>query len=648
MESSGCCQCPSCHPSESSTSSCIFHNIRRCLVCDAEYQLNWNEAQSTHLFSCPNLCVKEFPSKRLAAINSANVNVALPPWNRTLLHSAVQTCDVDLIWELLQKGANPFAQDYRNITPIDIAQALYRNLTATKWLTEATVTTGLRTKSGGNLRRLYCERLQKILLIFPDHTPPQTQAFIAPMAAKRVFSEGTNHPSGAERGVQSFPLPPDVVRSVTSPGRSHTLTFDSKTSLVDAKPDPALDPPISHPPAQGPHLEDGTQLYTPLTLIRLTSEADGVAVSAPLFPNGDDEEVDMEGLFDGVDDLLLPVVDLSLTESPSNAVDADAPAGEGLLKCGEPLDWKIRELKLAVVSETEVEEKIAFLEGVYVCTACMEEITATSLGFSCPVLGCHGTLCLDCFVRSAHSIIASAMYAVPVIRCPGGCMHRIPTKVWKGVLMTQSATTPILEMTTDTNLTDAGSIIYEKYLHNAIALMKLRCGNCHGTCGLFYGTANEEGCVNFEIPLTPEDRLRMLEEILQPLRERDQILFLRTWLLFNKGKLSTETLTTVFCDLFEQFLTEDEREACQTDGIFIQLEGFIRPALLLFCDLERRLCAQLGFYRKFPKIITTCCYENHCFMCKVYGHHEGSTCQEIQENEIGIDAQVCPRLSIFF
>jgi hypothetical protein len=672
MESSPLCECQSCHTAPGSTiSNCIFQNIRSCLVCESEYQLNWNEPKSSHVFSCPNNCVKHFASKQLASINSTNVNAALPPWNRTLLHSAVQTCDVDLIWELLQKGANPFARDYRDIAPVDIAQAMYRNLTAsTKW------TTGTRkgTATVGQYQKQYCDRLRLILRIFPESVPSKTRDFIAPMAAKRVLSEGTNHLSEAERGVQSFPLPPDVVRSVTSPGRSHTGTFDPKISSaaeplpadpVDPAPaDPSpVDPapvdlshaadalPVddvlstAHPVVQpqGPNLEDGTQLYTPLTLIRLTSEGDGVAASTSSFPEGmnalegQEDDICCDGLFDDIDDFI-PSADMT------SADNASTSAGEDPL-----LDWKIQELKHAVVSETEVEEKVAFQDGVYVCTACMEDITATSLGFSCPILGCHGTLCLDCFGRLSYSIIASAMYAVPVIRCPGGCMYRIPTKVWKGSLMNQRPSTPIRAMaetfSSDSSGNgcvgdDAGSIIYEKYLRNAKALMKLRCGNCHQTCDLFYGSLDEAWNENFAIPTTPEERLNLLDDILRPLTKQDQVVFLRTWLLFNKGKLSTETLTTIFYDLFSQFLSEEETTACQSEGVFVPLEQLIRPTLLLFCDIERRLCAQLGFYRKFPKIVTTCCDESHCFMCKVYGHHEGATCQEIQQNEIGIEAQV--------
>jgi hypothetical protein len=653
------CQCQTC------TSGCCYQNINMCKICDSLYRLQWDETQQKCVYLCPNYCPIQLNSKRLTPINSTNVNVALPPWNRTLLHSAVQTCDVELIWELLLKGANPFAKDYRGITPMEIAYAMNRTLSASsKW------------SETGQSKKQNLERLQQILRIFPEYKPPSSPIFMQPTLAKRNFSEGTHHisKSDATGTTNSFPLPPDIVRSVTSPGRS---TAPGNIEFFNPPPPPEANPPVaekSAPADASGHLnslEEGTQLYTPLTLIRLTSEGDGVAATVAL---SEEEEIDDLGFSLFGDDgpssnelLSSSLADLSISEpAPTNDSNQSAPVPSDSETKAEVevsekpkppaigdipnslLDWKIRELKLAISLETDIESKVSFKEGIYVCTACMEEINASSLGYSCPILGCDGTLCLDCFVRSAHAIISSARYAVPVIRCPGGCMHRIPTKLWRGVLETQSPTPSILEMlTTETSTLSAdpssssvGTILYEKYSQNAEALMKLRCGCCHCTCGLFY-CEDETGDV---IPVTPEERLNSLNSLLlitsTKWNQHEQILFLRSWLLFNKGKLSTDTFTTILYDLFEKFLSPEDIELCR-QGIFSPLEEkYIKPTLLLFCDVERRLCLQLGFYRKFPKIVTTCCAENHCFMCKVYGHHEDMTCEEMQQNEIGILAQV--------
>jgi hypothetical protein len=663
------CQCPTCPTTSDSTapiSGCCYQNIKICKICKSLYKLEWIETQQKCVYLCPNHCQIQFHSKRLTPINSTNVNQALPPWNRTLLHTAVQTCDVELIWELLLKGANPFAEDYRGITPIEIAYAMNQTLSASSKWSEC------RHSNNQNL-----ERIQQILRIFPDYKPPLAPIFMSPTPAKRNYSEGAHHISKTDPlgTTNSFPFPSDVVRSVTGPGSS-VVPVNLDLKLLPAS---ESSPHVAHAKGSGPSnpLEDGTQVYTPLTLIRLTSEADGVAATALLSV---EEELDDLGfsLFDDptVEDLSSVLTDISISEAtptsdPSQSVPttvasstethADADLSENpnptppatAPVVGEVsnslLDWKIRELKLAISLDTDIESKVSFKEGMYSCTACMEDINASSLGYSCPILGCNGTLCLDCFVRSAHSIISSARYAVPVIRCPGGCMHRIPTKLWRGVLSTQTPTPAISEMAAETSSNSSpsppsvGSILYAKYCNNAQALMKLRCGCCHETCGLFY-SEEESGDV---IPVTPEDRLNHLNDILSTFafNQHQQILYLRSWLLFNKGKLSTDTFTTILYDLFEKSLSSEDIKSCCGNGNFAPLEDkYVKPTLLLFCDVERRLCSQLGFYRKFPKIMTTCCGEGHCFMCKVYGHHEEMTCEEMQQNEIGIKAQVLPPL----
>lgn len=359
-------------------------------------------------------------------------------------------------------------------------------------------------------------------------------------------------------------------------------------------------------------LSRGTQIFTPLTLIRLTSENDQALTSIP----------------DEVDDL---------AEMISESIQDSAPQ----LPVSQILDWKLSELKRAVAEETDILERVIFHEGLYQCSACMDEVIGSSLGYSCSTLGCHGALCLDCFVQLAYVIISSAMYAVPVLRCPGGCMCRIPTKVWRGVLKTQKATPPILAMVGSAD-SDAESILYTKYCENAEALMKMRCGCCHTTNELFISELNGDAILT-----SIDDRLNTIDQIISCLSPGEQLIFYRTWLLFNRGRLPTDAFITTMYDLFsEKMLSQDDIQSITYSGLYQPLNLVMAPILSLLCDVERRLCAQLGLFRKYPKIVTRCCYEPHCFMCKVYGHHEDITCEQMQEQEIGIDAQFCPACGV--
>lgn len=68
------------------------------------------------------------------------------------------------------------------------------------------------------------------------------------------------------------------------------------------------------------------------------------------------------------------------------------------------------------------------------------------------------------------------------------------------------------------------------------------------------------------------------------------------------------------------------------------------PQVLLggIADLERRTCLHLARLRRNPFIMTPCCETEFCFKCKVGSHHEGSTCEERQREELDIHCQFCP------
>lgn len=68
----------------------------------------------------------------------------------------------------------------------------------------------------------------------------------------------------------------------------------------------------------------------------------------------------------------------------------------------------------------------------------------------------------------------------------------------------------------------------------------------------------------------------------------------------------------------------------------------MRRLFKLTTDLERRAALQLAHLRRLPKIRTPCCGCEMCFKCKITGHHEGFTCEEMQQKELELEVQFCP------
>ena len=113
------CACSRCN----GVSHCVFSNIDQCIVCGEKYEYDDIE----HLYCCPSNCSDPNVSlyaKRFLSLRTVDVNTPLPPWKRTLLHSAVAAGDAHLCWHLLKKGANPFACDYLGISPIALATSM--------------------------------------------------------------------------------------------------------------------------------------------------------------------------------------------------------------------------------------------------------------------------------------------------------------------------------------------------------------------------------------------------------------------------------------------------------------------------------------------------------------------------------------------
>jgi hypothetical protein len=244
---------------------------------------------------------------------------------------------------------------------------------------------------------------------------------------------------------------------------------------------------------------------------------------------------------------------------------------------------------------------------------------------------------------------------------------------------------------------DAESLLMKKYIHNANALLTIRCGGCDDTVSLFYILENGKFLI-FE----KNEREKVLNKILGQLQSQPQsqslsqpqsqslsqpqsqslsqlpsktthanmtLLFLRNWIHFVTNRIPAVTFVANIISFYLQSIVSmtslthsgsststtltnsSPKFISSTTSLESQLELGILPTellkyfdqiLSLILDSERRFAAQLEIYRKFPKIRVPCCETKHCFLCKVQGHHKTKTCSEIQNNERGLNCQYCP------
>ena len=602
----------SCKCSQCVEQGCVYSNIRKCFQCDEVLQFSVDTSSSTGLFKCSRGCSllgAPAPPKRFMRLKDDDVNRALPPWNRSLLHSAVIASDVVLTRYLLTRNANPFSVDYKGVTPIDIAQSLLASMS------------GSLASNGRGADLL--SRMQTIVEILP--LPRKMNASSAGTAAiiptaPRLGRGGSENNASTKKippvtDMDQLPLPPKSSRFISTPSaRLPAVSLPARTSR-------AFD------------IARGTQPFTPLTLVRLTSGSDVAPASSAV-----------------------ATTVVTAFCSGSTALSSSTHEGTDIKR------WKRSELCHLLAEEVEVTPKpvsSAKVSGdeevLFHCSACYDALPIEQMRYSCGHLGCSGCLCGDCLMRLVFVTITSALYAVPAIRCPGTCMHRIPTRVWRGALRDDPAPPDMHETISKLLMLDSDSkysedmtaeqLFMARYTSNAEALLMLRCGCCDETVHLFYSESNNESYTM--LLKKPEERLALLETLLDTVFADDTdsaLLFLNSLVAYNNGEVSADSLMRSVVDGYYKVVGEEIG-----DGAFPLHDGVkdsVKTFLSFILDIERRLCAQLALFRMYPKIVTPCCSYEHCFMCKVEGHHEDETCEEVQEREAGIEVQYCPACGV--
>lgn len=209
---------------------------------------------------------------------------------------------------------------------------------------------------------------------------------------------------------------------------------------------------------------------------------------------------------------------------------------------------------------------------------------------------------------------------------------------------------------------DAESLLVKKYVHNANALLTIRCGGCDETVSLYHIVENGKIVVTEK-----SEREKVLNKILSQIQPSAPsptssanlnliLLFLRNWIHFLTNRIPAVTFISNTISSYLHSLPSSTSASEMTDNskleamesqlqlgiIPTELMKFLDSMISLILDVERRFAAQLEIYRKYPKIRVTCCNAKHCFLCKIQGHHKTKTCSEVQNSERGLNCQYCP------
>lgn len=152
-----------------------------------------------------------------------------------------------------------------------------------------------------------------------------------------------------------------------------------------------------------------------------------------------------------------------------------------------------------------------------------------------------------------------------------------------------------------------------KYFDVSQSLLQLMCSKCHKLTNLTI-PFNEQGNAIFDL-----------------LYENDLFeVFLNDFESYRDGSYSPmefyDILNSVYFDLKGKSSNE--------------IDVIICSVLQLIEDPERAVNLYLRHLNRFPKILTPCCNELHCFKCHTRGFHENQTC-EMNLATLDIDVVSC-------
>ena len=362
------CECVSCKESLTGQ-NCVYTNIGNCRMCKKSYTLQ--KVNDKYVFMCDPCC------KQLDVKKSSKSN----------LIRAVSNGDVDLTWELLLNGSNPFYTDAYGNSAMSVIETL--------------------TKSLSQLSVAMQENMHEILDMLPKVAHNSINEEILPLMCRTVSEQPPSSANREQLNQKSFCEgenltdlpPPPALRSISVDAGRHNRSLRFK--LTQSRPSRRLK---SRRQGFMPSvLERGQQVFTPITLDKIGSDSKGSCSNVEQDRKFSTEAV-QQWTFTELSNMIVQPIEVqscvpnSTLRSPPRSCVFTPP------RRGEPSANTSGNVLVVPTKQ---------------CSACMDSLPHEEVAYSCSHLGCAGCLCRDCLSRSVFITISSALYAVPVIRCPG-------------------------------------------------------------------------------------------------------------------------------------------------------------------------------------------------------------------------------------
>lgn len=249
------------------------------------------------------------------------------------------------------------------------------------------------------------------------------------------------------------------------------------------------------------------------------------------------------------------------------------------------------------------------------CMICFENTECVrSAAELCVDRGCEGWFCTSCLAQYFENIIHETPFAVPTLRCPG-CKGFVPPSCWQKYVKAETL---------------------EKWQGNAENLLSLRCGGC-----------DEPGSLLFPgVKAASDSRECLAREAFGTQDPTEAAELEQSWCQYERGEMSAVSLLDVLLTTWhpEYHDQTDQNDGKAPDKFWDRFSA----AANLIEDAGLRAVLQLSVLKRFPKTATLCCNEPHCFKCKVTTHHEGTSCEEMQEQQSEMEdgVQFCPSCGV--
>jgi len=200
--------------------------------------------------------------------------------------------------------------------------------------------------------------------------------------------------------------------------------------------------------------------------------------------------------------------------------------------------------------------------------------------------------------------VETTRYTVRSMRCPSPfCRRRIPMEKWMPYLQPEHQAL---------------------YTQGAQDLLNLRCSECDTTGTLFVDTvSSEERPAKLKALYSQAKGLGGVESI-DALKQK--------WARYADGLGNADEVCDALLSMMQMGISD----------LVVKKPNLLNSILQLIPDVERRCTLHLECLRRCPKIVTPCCQHNFCWKCKISGHHEGLTCEEVQRAELEVECQFCP------